>query len=59
MISVVESNMMDRIEGIEEELEFVKKSLKGKNVKMGGRLEGAEFKEEDFEEAKKALFKRT
>lgn len=56
---MVKSKMVDRIEDIEERVEFMKRSLKDKVVKMGGRLEGAEFEEEDFGEAEKSLFKKT
>ena len=51
-----EVDVFDRIESIEEEVEELKVSVRGINVKMKGKLSGAEFDEEDFEEAEKSLF---
>lgn len=51
-----EVDVVDRIESIEDEVEDLKASVKGRNTEMKGRLSGAKFDEEDFEEAKKSLF---
>lgn len=51
-----EVDVVDRIESIEEEVEELKASVRGRNVEMKGRLSGAKFNEEDFEEAEKSLF---
>jgi hypothetical protein len=51
-----EVDVVDRIESIEDEVEELKASVRARNVKMKGRLSGAKFDEEDFEEAKKSLF---
>jgi len=54
---MVKSNLIERIEKIEHEVELLKKDLTKKPVKMKGRLEGIKLEDEDFEEAKKSLFK--
>ena len=51
-----EVDVFERIESIEEEVEELKASVRGRNVKMKGRLSDAEFDESDFEEARKSLF---
>lgn len=51
-----EVDVFDRIESIEEEVEELKASVRGRNVKMKGRLSDAEFDESDFEGARKSLF---
>lgn len=51
-----EVDVFDRIESIEEEVEELKASVRSRNVEMRGRLSGASFDEEDFEEAKESLF---
>lgn len=51
-----EVDVVDRIESIEDEAEELKASVRGRNIEMKGRLSGAKFDEEDFEEAKKSLF---
>jgi len=53
---MADSELIERIERIEEEVEIMKKSLRKNVVKMGGRLAGARFNEKDFEEAKRSLF---
>ncbi|MEF8874935.1 MAG: hypothetical protein ACOC87_04155 [Candidatus Natronoplasma sp.] len=54
---MAKSNLIERIEKIEHEVELLKKDLTKNPVKMKGRLEGIKIEEEDFEEAKKSLFK--
>ena len=54
---MAKSDLIERIEKIEQEVELLKKDLTKKQVKMKGRLEGIKLEEEDFEEAKKSLFK--
>jgi hypothetical protein len=53
---MAEVDVMERIESIEGEVEDLKDSVKTKDTRMKGRLSGASFDEEDFEEAKKSLF---
>lgn len=53
---MVEVDLIDKLEDAEEDMELVRKSLRNKTVKMGGRLKGAEFGEEEIREAKRALF---
>lgn len=53
---MLDSGLIARLEGIEEELEMIKRALRDRNVKLGGRLKGLRFEEEDFEEAKASLF---
>ena len=53
---MLDSGLIDRLEGIEEELEMIKRALKDRKVKLGGRLKGARFEAEDFEEARGSLF---
>lgn len=50
------ARVLDRIESIEEEVRELKASVREKSVEMKGRLSGAEFDEEDFEEAEESLF---
>ncbi|MBS3782513.1 MAG: hypothetical protein KGY68_07925 [Candidatus Thermoplasmatota archaeon] len=56
---MVRSDLIERIEKIEQEVELLKKDLKKKPVKMKGRLEGLKVEETDLEEAKESLFKTT
>ncbi len=56
---MVKSDLIERIEKIEHEVELLKEDLKKKPVQMKGRLEGLDLEEKDLEEAKKSLFKTT
>lgn len=53
---MIDSELVERIEKIEEEVKIMKKSLNKEIVKMGGRLSGAKFDKKDFEKAKSSLF---
>ncbi|MBS1263072.1 MAG: hypothetical protein MAG715_00240 [Methanonatronarchaeales archaeon] len=50
------TDVLRRLANLERELEEIKRSLRGEKVEMGGRLEGASFGPEDFEEAERSLF---
>jgi hypothetical protein len=56
IVVVAEVDVLERIETVEREVEDLKDSVKTKDTRMKGRLSGASFDEEDFEEAKKSLF---
>lgn len=56
MLDMVDSEIIERIERIEDEVEIMKKSLKKNVIKMGGRLAGVQFNQKDFDKAKKSLF---
>jgi hypothetical protein len=53
---MLDSGLIDRLEGIEEELEMIKRALKDRRVKLGGRFKETRFEEEDFEDAKASVF---
>ncbi len=54
---MVNSELVERIERIEFEVELLKKSLKNKPIRMKGRLKGIRIDEEDFKEAEESVFK--
>lgn len=54
---MAKSNLIERIEKIEHEVELLKKNLTRKPVNLKGRLEGIKIEDEDIEEAKNSLFK--
>ncbi|MFW6176250.1 MAG: hypothetical protein ACOC40_00975 [Thermoplasmatota archaeon] len=56
---MVKSDLIERIEKIEHEVELLKKDLTKKPVHLKGRLEGIKIDDEDFEDAEKSLFKKT
>ncbi len=53
------SELIERLEKIEQEVELLKKDLKKEPVQLKGRLEGLKVDEKDLEEAKESLFKTT
>ncbi len=53
------TDVLGRIESIKEELRHLGTEIRGTDVRMGGRLEGARFDKEDFEDAEKSLFGET
>lgn len=53
---MVKSDIIDKLEDAEEDMELVRKSLRGETVKMGGRLKGAKFADEEIESSKSKIF---
>lgn len=53
---MAEVDVMERIECIEREVEELKNSVRDRNIRMKGRLSGANFEEDDIEDAKSSLF---
>jgi len=52
------SDLIERIEKIEQEIELLKKDLKKEPVQMKGRLEGLKVEEKDLEDLKGSQKKR-
>ncbi len=54
---MVNTELIERIERIEFQVELIKKGLKNKPVRMKGRLKDIKIDEEDFKEAEGSVFK--
>ncbi len=56
VLRMADPDLIHRLESVEQELESIKRALKGKNIKLASRLKGVRFDEEDFHQASDSIF---